>query len=357
MNKLYNQNIKTEEVVGSTKTVLVSIEGPAVVTTIIVRTIKYNESARLVFTGLVKVEEKVKEHLNYMVLPLVDEILKHLELPSQSYDISAANIGARSSSDSDFTIKGYSADIPIFLAILSSSLQLPIRQDLLFTGHISSKDGDVSQVKGLVEKSEAAIREVGIVELFYPSLEKDLSLKVLKPKEYEKSVAAIRSCRGKIILNEVINIEELIKKTFSEEAIVLSSLQNQYYVKDHTTLVNENNVIVKYFTENNEKRFWNSIEKKLLLKEVNNAKSLLAKYLNYYIIHKKYPKQFGINLRNLIISLPITNKKVEGLLPIIPKDLYIKIIQNAEEHDYDDMKFFHELTYEQSILLKGKNGN
>ena len=32
MNKLYNQNIKTEEVVGRAKTVLVSIEGPAVVT-------------------------------------------------------------------------------------------------------------------------------------------------------------------------------------------------------------------------------------------------------------------------------------------------------------------------------------
>ncbi len=59
MNKLYNKNIKIEEVIGRAKTVLVSIEGPAVVTSIIVRTIEYSESTRLIFTGLVRVEEKL----------------------------------------------------------------------------------------------------------------------------------------------------------------------------------------------------------------------------------------------------------------------------------------------------------
>ena len=355
MNKLYIQNKNTEEVVGRAKTVMVSNEGPAVITSIIVSTIEYKESVRLVFTGLVNVEEKLKQHLNDMILPLVDEITIGLGLKLQSYDISAVNIGAVSSSDSEFTIKGYSADVPIFLAILSSSLQLPIKQNTVFTGHISSKKGDISQVKGLIEKSEAAQREEGISEFVYPNLNKERSLKVLKPKEYEKTIAAIRGCRGKIILTDVNNIEELIKKTISDQAIVFGSLYSQYYETNHTEIGNESHTIVKYLKENNEKRFWNSIEKNLLLKEVEKAKSLLKMHLNVNISANKYPKHFGINLRNLILSLPLTNKKAKGLFPIIPKDIYVKLIQNAVESDYDDIVYLHELTFKERIPLREKS--
>ncbi len=60
MNKLYIKNIVSEELLGRTKAVLVSNEGPAVITSIIVRAVEYDESTRLVFTGLVKFEEKLK---------------------------------------------------------------------------------------------------------------------------------------------------------------------------------------------------------------------------------------------------------------------------------------------------------
>lgn len=345
MNKLYNQNIKTEEAVGKAKTVLVSIEGPAIVTTIIVRTIKYNESARLVFTGLVKVEEKIKKHLNNTILPIIDEILNQLKLPMQSYDISVANIGAISSSDSEFTIEGYSADVPIFLAILSESLHLPIKQNILFTGHISSKEGDIGQVKGLTEKSEAALREQGISEFVFPSLTEDNSIKVLKPKEYKRTVSAIRSCRGRINLTEVTNIEELIKKTLSDESIVLSSFYCEYYYKIKTDLVDETHSIIQYLLKNNDKRFWKSLESNFINKQVEKVHKLLNQHFSYHNKKNKYPQNYGVDLRNLIFSLPHSSKKSEGLFPLLTKSQYIKLIQYAKETDYEDISYLHDVVF------------
>jgi hypothetical protein len=51
-----------------------------------------------------------------------------------------------------------------------------------------------------------------ITEFVYPSLDKDSSIKILKPKEYERTVSALRSCRGRIKLVEVNDTYELIKK-------------------------------------------------------------------------------------------------------------------------------------------------
>lgn len=355
MNKLYIQNIATEEAVGRAKTVLVSIEGPAVVTTISTRAIVYNESARLVFTGLVKVEEKIKKHLNNIILPIIDEILNHLELPLQSYDISAANIGAVSSSDSEFTIEGYSADVPIFMAILSASLHLQIKQNTLFTGHISTKEGDVGQVKGLVQKSEAALREEGISEFVYPSLTEDNSLEVLKPKEYERTVSAIKSCRGRINLIEVINIEDLIKKTLSDEAIALSSFYCEYYCKIMTDIENENNSIIQYLVEKNEKRFWKSLEANLINRHVEKSHKLLNQHFLYQIKQNKYPQNLGVYLRNLIYTLPLTSQKAEGLFPLVRKDQYIKLIQLAEESDYEDISYLHDVVFNKISIPKRKN--
>lgn len=345
MNKLYKQNIKTEESIGRAKTILVSNEGPAIISSIIVRSHEYDIKSRIVFTGIVGFEAKLKEHISSIILPHVDEITTKIGLPLKSYDISAQNIGAVSTSDIGFQIKGYSADVPIFLAIFSASLQLPIKQDTVFTGHISSKKGDIAQVKNLIEKSEAAQREVGITEFVYPSLNKDGSLKVLKPKEFERAVSAIRSCRGKINLTEVTNIEELVKKTISDEAIVQSSLQSEYYDKNDATIEIGNHSIVKHLCKNNIYRFWKSLEENLINKQIDKVHKLLNLHLLYHIKQNKYPNNFGVDLRNLIYSLPLSSKKAEGLFPIITKDQYIKLIQYAKESDYEDISHLHDVIF------------
>ncbi len=347
MNKLLTENIFTEEVIGRAKTVLVSNEGQAIITSIIVKPIKDNKLARLDFSGSVNFCEKLKKHLKDIVLHHVNEILEMMEIPIKSFDISAQNIGALSSNDSEFIVQGYSADVPIFLAMLSSGLQLQINQSSLFTGHISSKEGDISQVKSLIEKSESAQSEERITEFVYPSLNKDSSLKILKPREYERNVSALRSCRGKIKLVEVNDTYELIKKTFRDESISLSSLVSGYFEKN-STKINKGKIhsIINYLHTGNKNRFWKSLEENLFSKNVDRSHQLINNYLDYFLRTKKYPEKFGLDLTNLIMSLPLTSKKAAGLFPIVPHDKYIQLIQFANESDYEDISFLHDIVFE-----------
>ena len=84
-----------------------------------------------------------------MVLAAADNIINALDLPKHSFDIWVANIGATSLNEIGITISGFSADVPVLLAILSASLQLPVSADIVSTGHIASPDGDIRMVRGL----------------------------------------------------------------------------------------------------------------------------------------------------------------------------------------------------------------
>ena len=46
--------------------------------------------------------------------------------------------------DVGIKISGFSADVPVFLAILSAALKTGVNDKIAFTGHIASTDGTVS---------------------------------------------------------------------------------------------------------------------------------------------------------------------------------------------------------------------
>lgn len=341
-------NKVTEEAIGRAKTVLVSGEGPATVTSIIAHTLKNKTSNRLIFSGSVKFEETVQKHLKNTVLPLVDDLLQLLNIPFQSYELSAVNIGAASSIDSGTIVEGFSVDISALLAMLSAGLEMPIRQNILFTGHISSPDGDIAQIKNIPAKAEAAVTDKNITSFVFPSLDKDISLKVLKPKEYETATAAIRSCRGRIKLIEVNNIADLLEKTLSPEAIVSASLNTGFFETSIT--VTESNHLknaATFLTQNNNNRFWDSLEKELILKDVKKSHSILTKFSDYYVRNAKYPSRFGENLSGLVISLPVTVRQTPRLISLLPKEQYIKLIQYASESDHEDITHLHNALYGQ----------
>jgi hypothetical protein len=335
-----------ESHIGRAKTVLVSGEGPAVITVIIAKTIEERNSQNLIFSGNVHFDESVKEHIHETILPHVDELSHLLNITPSSYELTAVNIGAVSSSDIELLINGYSADVSIFIAMLSASMKLHLEQDIVYTGHIASKEGDISQVQNLEAKSKAAIIDGGVSTFVYPSLDSDSSLKILKPKEYDNSKAAMRSCRGKIKLLDVYNTNELIKKSISDEAIVLSSLNSNFFGIKIDVLHNSSfELISKYFLDENNERFWRSLEYNLLNKDVKKSHLLLNTFIDYHLRKNKYPKKFGEELNKLIMSLPFSVKKTSGLFPLIKKDKYIRLIENATENAHNDISILHNVLY------------
>ena len=160
-----------EEAIGRVKTVLVSPENRAIITTLIAHADQAASSPTLLFQGTVKFEKAVQRHLQETVLKHVCNITDSLKIPLNAFTLSAVNIGAASSSDIGISVNGFSGDVSVFLALLSSALQLPIRQDIVFTGHIGSFEGDILPVENLPAKCEACILDKSITQFIYPNLE------------------------------------------------------------------------------------------------------------------------------------------------------------------------------------------
>lgn len=343
-----NDNIEPESI-GRVNTVLVANEGKAIITSIIAGIIETNLSERIKFTGIVEINQKTKDHINQIIIPHLDEILQKFGIEKQTYSLSVKNISATSSSDTEFAINGYSADAPIFLALLSASLKLKIDKQTVITGHISSEKGDISQVKGLTEKLETVVFENKYNNFIYPAMDGDNSLKILKPKEYDTSNSKLRKERTNINLIEVKNTYELIQNAVTIESIVNSSLDMNYFEKQKITGEGYSDQIFNYFVEENNKRFWNVIEELVFSIRTNQVHHLINKYLEYFINNKKYPNNFGAQLNKIIRSLPLSTKKMAKLFPIVPKSKYLELIQYADEDEFEDITKLHEIAFYDKI--------
>ncbi|MBM3748233.1 MAG: hypothetical protein FJW34_20815 [Acidobacteria bacterium] len=102
------------------------------------------------FTGPVRFSEDTQKHARATVLPLVHRICRLLGLAPGGFEISAVNLAAASQLDVGLEISGFSADLPLFLAMLSARLRVPVPQEVMCTGHIASQDGDVRMVQNLL---------------------------------------------------------------------------------------------------------------------------------------------------------------------------------------------------------------
>lgn len=336
----------TETAIGRVKTVLVPPEGQAIITAILARPAGKLNSARLTYQGEINFVDSVQRHLQEDVLPHLDAIVQQLELPNSSFTLTAVNIGAAASSGIGISVTGFSSDLSVFLACLSCALNLPIRQDILFTGHIGSCQGDILPVARLAAKCQAAVLQPDIKQLVYPSLESDMSMRQLKPNEYAAATAAVRGCRGKLKMHAVVNTLEVVEKALEPQAIVLASLRRGFYdAPADQVQKSQHSSLAAYLSTDNHERFWQALEENLLLKNVKNAHELMTAFAQYHIARAKYPSLFGQNLSRLIISLPSQIRRRPELMPLLAKDRYIALIQAALAQDYGDISLLHDALY------------
>ena len=341
--------------IGQTKTVLLSqSEGRSigVVTEIIVQTVsEKSDSPRLVFNGPVKFDDQCSEHLQSVVLPMVDKITDAMDLPKTNYRISAVNVDASALLDRGIMISGFSADLPIALAMLSSALDVTLRQDAVSTGHIASPEGHLACVSGIPAKLEAAIASSEVTQFVLPDPDRDGSSKTLTPREYESITDALISSSGKIRITPVLNFYEAIEVFLDDESIVMASLRRGFFHRrpkkhDHPNPIGET---IHFFSNDNKKRFRDVLERMFLSSSIQKAKELLQAYVDYHIREKRYPKSFGGELFRLMLSLPPSIGRLEKLCPLIPTEAYIKLIQHAGDADFEDIQHLHKAVFEEPI--------
>jgi len=332
-----------DSAIGTAKTVLVlniASKKEAVVSSVHVRLIAKELVSRIRYTGSVELNDDAKLNIRTVVLPIIDQILNSLQFEKKDYEISFCNIGISSAIDTGLEISGFSAELPVLVAMLSASLELPLSQNAVSTGHIASSNGDIGAVIGLPEKVKAAVKEKSSKIFIYPDPARDRSIAEFTPDEFNRIKHELDALRDSIELLAVSDIAQVIKHLTIEEDIVQASLKTGFYGIKKSTLKSNNpvNKIAAILTENNEKRFWNILEFYFLAGEIKRARGLLECFVSHHNQKRVYPDSFGIRLMQLMLSIPVTIKRRYKLFPLLPVKHIIDLVQSASKTDYEDVK-------------------
>lgn len=330
-------------VIGRTKCVIVFDSGGntvGIVSDVVVRVLPDAKPDRLSLCGPVKFNDSNRQHLISFVLSVVDRVTDILNVPRKNYEVSIVNPGATSLIGIGVEVSGFSADLPILIALISASLQMPLKQGVVSTGHVASIDGDLVCVRGIQAKLEAALASVEISEFVVPDLDKEGSPKVLTPIEYKAAMESLIRHKDDINIHSADNILDAFKIFFKDEAIVFGGLKSGFFYQKSTETEPQSftGKILDFFVRNNEKRFWDVLEYAFLDLDLEKALLLLLAYVEFHVQNKRYPDSFGEQLFSLVVSLPPASRKLDALFPLFPMELCIQLTQYATKNDHDDVR-------------------
>jgi hypothetical protein len=348
-------NAENTSFTGRAKTVLVYNQGRdalAFISSVVVRASENNTQGRIHFAGPVSFDPMIVDHIGDIILPATDIIFKGLQLPLKSFEISVVNLEVTSMMDIGSKISGFSADVPIFLAILSAALHVEIPEDLVSTGHIASIDGDIRMVSSIPAKLSAAVKNKSVHTFIYPDIDQDDSLDSLSPQQKYRIGGALAKAKSDLQVISVKNVKDLLAAAFSDKQIVKASLRHNFYdsfanlPQPDTSLESA----INYLAGNNENRFWAALEQDLFSGNSDSATQLLDIFAQHYISRKLYPRDLGSKLLRQIRGIPpfILRRKIK--FPLLSMPRCIQVSQFAQETNHEDVSLLFLASSRQAIL-------
>jgi len=316
----------------------------AVVTAVVARATDDTSGKRLRFAGPVRFSSATAKHIRQVVLALADRILCGLQAPRRKVEVSVVNLGGASAANLPVTVSGFSADVPVLLALLSAALAMPVPQDLVATGHVASPVGDITLVKNIAAKVAAAAADPATRRFLCPAADRDPSTTTLSPAETRQAVDALAKAKSEIQILPVGNVADLIQTVFSQEDIVRASLSNGFFAAHDGANEASDPVdtAVRFLTGHNEQRFRDVLEQSLIAGSSQAATELLVARAQYQISQQAYPPGLGTRLRQLLRSLPPATRRLKITYPLVPIRCVIEMTQFAGEPDHDDVVLLFE---------------
>jgi len=320
-------------------------------TSVVARPRRKKSRQRLIFSGSAAFQPEVKEHLRNTVMTFVEDLLHELGLRRRTIEISVVNLAAASVADTGLHITGYSADVPVLLALLSAALKMPVRQDVVTTGHLASSGGDIRPVRGIPAKVAAAAEDPGIVRFVYPSTASDRSLQILSPKERQRIEEAIVTATARLETVPVTDVGEVIESCVSERALVMAALGNAYFGHglELDAEPERTRGAVAFLMTGNEQRFWRALEADLRTGRSAEARELLAARAKYQTRSRAYPSGLGRQLLQLVQSLPPTTRRLKLTFPLLQVDECAKLVTFAKREDQEDVACLFDAVQERHV--------
>lgn len=327
--------LKHLSMTGRSRVVLVShaaTEPIAVVTTLVARVTRQEHGPRLAVAGPVHFADDTLQHLHNIVLPAVDQVTSALGIGEQHFELSVVNLAAASIHELAMEVEGHSIDTAAALAMLSAALQLPVRQDVVTTGHIVSVVGDIRPVRSLHEKLQAACATPAIREFLCPSLNEDRSLDALAPDLLQETVDAIVAAAGRIRVTQIRDLAELLRAATTEKGRLLGALSAGYFHCRKEDLSGAAAALVAGL----EDMFWRRLELQLNRNRSSGARRLLRLRIAAELKRGRYPTGFGSRLMALVRSVPPVIRRRRRFFPLLSPKAGFALGCLARAADQDD---------------------
>jgi hypothetical protein len=260
-------------------------------------------------------------------------------VPCPGLELSAVNLSAASWDQRGLTISGFSADAPVFLAMLAAILGLEVPADFLCTGHIASSDGDIRMVGGLPAKLAAASQEKTIQRFAYPDPMADGSLEpMLTPEEMQEVIAALAEAKRFLSLYPINDVADMVSRAFRSEDLVLASLRKGYFNAEYLAAKSSSPLdrTAAYLMSDLPARFWSALESRLLAGQDTYAKVLLDAFVRYHLGQERYPTGFGKRLQGVLTSIPASTRRLKIRFPLLPSTMGFSLASFARSEDHPD---------------------
>lgn len=275
-------------------------------------------------------------HVDTVLVPLLQQVLKPLSIATGQWTVMLEPLEAAAVHELPVSVSGYSADLPLFLALLSASMRLPLRQDIVATGRFASSMGDVGLVKHIPEKLTAAREHPQVHHFVCPSFGVDGSLDALSPVERERLGEALARARGRLKVSFIRGVDDLVSEVFDEEDMCLSSLQTGHFGQPSGVTETDTPAgrAARHLGNESEKRFWHSLSRAFEVQDRALSARLMTLYLEHHDARGVYPSGFGARVLHLLRSLPpVLRKAMRGL---VPPGVCFAALRHAQDTDAED---------------------
>jgi hypothetical protein len=310
----------------------------ALITTVHVRASTAREP-RLRFSGPVRLGDVTREHVNDVLVPIVDQVAVGLGLEPCGFDIAIANPGAVALQDGKTSVGGYSADVPLLLGMLAARLGMELPADLIGTGHISSRGGEITPVRSIPAKLEAIAADASLKRCVVPDWDRDPSLQALTPQERERVAGAIAAAKERLRIMPVGNVAELVRCVYAPAQLALAALRGDYFDRVPRAAASDPvAAAVRHFLGGNAKRFWTALATELQQGVSVTAVDLLAARAEYELRRRTYPSGLGYRLHALVAGLPPATRRTRIRFPLPGWRGLDDLVRFAEPADYDDVQ-------------------
>lgn len=277
---------------------------------------------RLRFSGSIPISPATKQHIRRILLPAVDNITTSLGLPKSNIDIITKT--PPHLTERNFVIQGHSADLPIFLGILSAATGQVILPKHAATGKICSKQGELQAIDSLETKIWAAMEHPNVETVLYTgneSIGDHHTLECLR----------------------VTSLFQAVQTAFKEKLI--SSLENGYfYPSPPTQNVSPLEQIAAFLSQGTPESVLERIHYWLRNSDIKTASRLVDAFTVYCQSKGAYPKRLGAGLIKIHRQVNPTLQRELAEHSLISQIQALKLAKLGTEDDFQDIYNLFKLT-------------